>query len=287
MKPFSVSSIRRRTVGGKSLFAALVVSALAFAPVEESRAQLYIDVYQSRENANQTLWVFSGSSTARGAWSVRTAVSGNDNFHRRDTWEVVENSGSLYIANAPSAARFSLTSITNQNALTSRDRWYVVNVLTNAAFAGADGTPTITLTTNSVTKASRAIDSLFMNDDTGTGATDRDELGIRVSGSNFGYALNDVSSWSGAGLVAKPLSDFYSGATDGTFVFNNFGASTLAASGPFFAANSQGSVVLRFHRGTVIPEPQEYALVFGLFALGFVIVRRYWRRGRRSVAASA
>ena len=288
MKPYSVS-MGRRWVGGKSLLGALVVSALALAPVEESQAQLYIDVYQSRDSASSTLWVFSGSSTARGAWSVRQALTTNTNFHRQDTWEVVENSGGLYIANLPTNAHISLTSITNSDAATSRDRWYVANVLTNAAFADADGNPTLTLTTNSVMKASRAISSLFMHDDAGSGATDRDELGIRVSGSNnFAYASGDASSWSGAGLVAKPLSDFYSGSTDGTFTFDNFSGTLGANSGPFFAANSAGSVVLRLHRGTVIPEPQEYALVFGLFALGFVFMRRYWRgRGRRSVAVGA
>ena len=284
MKPYSVD-IGRRAVGGKSLLGALAVWALALAPVEEGRAQLYIDVYQSRDSAAQTLWVFSGSSVARGNWGVRTAVAGNDNFHRRDTWEVVENSGSLYIANAPSNARLALTSITETNAMTSFDRWYVANVLTN--IAGADGIPTLTLTTNSVTKASRAINSLFMNDDAGSGANDRDELGIRVDGSTFAYLQNDASSWTGAGLVAKPLSDFYSGAADGTFSFNNLDGSGTT-SGPFFAANSPGSVVLRFHRGTVIPEPEEYALAFGLFGLGFVLVRRYWRgRGQSAAAVGA
>ena len=272
----------RRAGGGKSLWGALVVSALALAPVEQSQAQLYIDVYQSRDNAANTLWVFSGSSTARQIWSVREGVSGSDSFHRQDTWEVVDNSGGLYIANAPSNQRIALTPITNQDAQTSADRWYVANVLT---ISGADATPTLSLQTGGDTARTRSISHLFMNEDTGTGSGDRDELGIRVgSGNTFTYQQSDTSTWSGAGILAKPFSDFYTGASDGVFTFNNWGGQTY--SGPLFAAGSDGSVQIRFHRGTVIPEPEEYALIFGLFALGFVFVRRYWRRRRRPVAAA-
>ena len=42
--------------------------------------------------------------------------------------------------------------------------------------------------------------------------------------------------------------------------------------------------MVRFHRGTVIPEPEEYALVFGLFALGFVVVRRQLQKKRQAAA---
>ena len=36
----------------------------------------------------------------------------------------------------------------------------------------------------------------------------------------------------------------------------------------------------------VVPEPEEYALVFGLFALGFVVVRRYFQKKRQQAAAA-
>lgn len=274
---------RRMRVGWRSLLGAVVVGALlAVVSMERLQAQLYIDVYQSRDSANNTLWVFSGSSTAEQLWSVRNSASGNANFNRRDSWEVTGNDGALYIANAPANQQIALTPITDQNAITSRDRWYVANVLTN--IAGAVGTPTLTFTTNSVDQT-RSISHLFMNDDPGSGATDRDELGIRVSGGSFRYEATSASAWSGAGILAKPFSDFYAGAVDGTFSFNNLG--TGATSGPRFAAASDGSVVVRFHRGTLIPEPQEYALVFGLFGLGFVLVRRHFQKKRQQATAPA
>lgn len=270
--------------GNRSLLGAIAVGALwTLLPMERGQAQLLIDVYQSRDNANSTLWVFSGSSTTAQLWSVRTGVAGNANFNRRDSWEVNENSGGLYIANAPSNVISSLSPVTGLDAITSRDRWYVANVLTNTT--GAVGVPTLSITTNSVARTS-AITALFMHEDPGSGAADRDELGIRVSGSAFRYDASGTSAWSGAGILAKPFSDFYSGATDGIFTFNNL--ATGGTGGPRFASGAaNGSVQVRFHRGTVIPEPQEYALVFGLLALGFVIARRHWQKKRPAVASVA
>ena len=43
--------------GHRSLFVALVVSALSFVPLEQSQAQLIIDVYPSQDHTNQTLWI--------------------------------------------------------------------------------------------------------------------------------------------------------------------------------------------------------------------------------------
>lgn len=261
----------------------MVVAALAaMVAGEQARAQLYIDVYESRDNAStSTLWVFSGSSTAAQLYSVRNNTVGNANFHRRDSWEVSDNGGALYVTNAPSNEQSALTSIDTLNAVSSRDRWYVANVLTNVTTVTA---PTLTFTTNSVDQT-RAISHLFLNDDPGSGPGDRDELGIRVSGGSFRYEATSASAWSGAGILAKPFSDFYTGAADGTFTFSNVG--TGATSGPRFAAASDGSVVVRFHRGTVIPEPAEYALVFGLFALGFVVVRRHFQKKRQQAATAA
>ena len=250
---------------------------LALAPLEQSQAQLYIDVYQSRDNTNQTLWIFSGSGTTRQLWSVRNNAAGNANYHRRDSWEVwgVDggSNGDLYAGTEPTGQLVALSSITNQNAVTSRERWYVANILTNITTAT---TPTISFTTNSVTR-SESIASLYMNGgDSGVGRTLQDDIGIRVSGGSFRYDAGATSAWSGAGILAKPISDFE--IVSGAFP-NRAGA--IGVEGPLFAANNSGSVRIRLHHGTIIPEPEEYALLFGLFALGFVFFHRRMMQKKR------
>ena len=60
-------------------------------------------------------------------------------------------------------------------------------------------------------------------------------------------------------------------------------------SGPRLAANNDGSVQRRFHRGIIIPEPEEYALVSVLLSLGFVLARRHrmMQNQQRQPAATA
>ena len=94
-----------------------------------------------------------------------------------------------------------------------------------------------------------------------------DDLGIRVSGSALSYSSGDSSAWVGSGLVNKPISDFFAG--------------TYNSQGPFFTSLSGMRVVVN---SQVIPEPEEYALIFGLFALGFVILRRHRQKKRRRQA---
>ena len=57
------------------------------------------------------------------------------------------------------------------------------------------------------------------------------------------------------------------------------------AYGPILEANSDDLVVIVVH-SVIIPEPEEYALVFGLFALGFVILRRHWQKKQRQQASA-
>lgn len=63
--------------------------------------------------------------------------------------------------------------------------------------------------------------------------------------------------WYGYGILDKPIGDFTEG-----YYRNKQGS-------PYFAGNTAGSISIRVTRD-VIPEPEEYALTFGLFALGFV-----------------
>lgn len=65
----------------------------------------------------------------------------------------------------------------------------------------------------------------------------------------------------------KPIGDFLSIEPDRFFENNN----------PFFGASNAKSVAVHASR-RVIPEPAEYALVFGLFALGFVFFRHFRKK---------
>ena len=101
-------------------------------------------------------------------------------------------------------------------------------------------------------------------------------MGIRVSGSSsFSYSASQSSAWTGAGIINKPIGDFFAG------TFNN---STLSRA--IFAAASDGSMQVRIN-SQVIPEPEEYALVFGLFALAFVIIRRHFQKRRQQATTTS
>ena len=103
-------------------------------------------------------------------------------------------------------------------------------------------------------------------------------MGIRVSGTALNYSSGDTSSWVGAGILSKPIGDFFAG------TFNN--RSTSSSPGPQFAAQSNGSVRVTIN-SQVIPEPEEYALVFGLFALGFVLFRHRHQLQKKKRQAQA
>ena len=91
-----------------------------------------------------------------------------------------------------------------------------------------------------------------MDEDSGRG--EEDGLGIRVSGNSLPYSTGASSAWVGAGIINKPIGDFFTGTFDRSL-------------GARFAANNSGSIRVVVN-SQVIPEPEEYALVFGLFALG-------------------
>ena len=91
-----------------------------------------------------------------------------------------------------------------------------------------------------------------------------DEMGIRIAPPNLVYSANDASSWFGSGVLDKPFSDFIIGSSN-----------TGNTQDPrlYFAGG------VRWHTsGRIIPEPEEYALVVGLFALAFVILHRCFQK---------
>ena len=235
-----------------------------------AQAQMIINVYPSQDHTNRTIWIFSGSSTASANNSIRTS-SGND-YEGRDTWEPQENNGNFYNANKPTPTNFQLfplLSSTNTIDIASVRARIPGGGRTNITFAAnATNTPTIT-----IASINRTISHLFMDDNN----TVEDTIGIRVSGSALSYSTGNSSAWVGSGIINKPIGDFFAGRT-----FNNDGSSN-----PWFAAASNGSVRVIVNN-QIIPEPEEYALIFGLFALGFVFFHRRHRqkKQRRQAAAS-
>ena len=49
-----------------------------------AQAQLYIDVYPSKDNDNQTIWIFHGESGA----GITTSIRNSGNYHARDSWKI-------------------------------------------------------------------------------------------------------------------------------------------------------------------------------------------------------
>ena len=190
-----------------------------------------------------------------------------------DKWlySLTPNSGNIFQANGPANSNISLSplfSSSNTDDIASVRARIPGGGRTNITFAAsATNTPTIT-----IGSGSRTISHLFMQDD-----TTLDEMGIRVSGSALSYSAGQSSAWIGAGLINKPIGDFFTG----TYALDS-------NSRPDFAANNGNAVQVRVN-SQIIPEPEEYALVFGLFALGFVFFhrRRMQKKQRQQAAATS
>ena len=78
-------------------------------------------------------------------------------------------------------------------------------------------------------------------------------------------------SWHGSGLLSKPIGDLHTGTHNNSALTNGQGT---------FFSRLANKFRLRVH-SIIISEPEEYALVFGLFALGFVFFHRQRRRMQR------
>ncbi len=227
---------------------------------DNAQAQLILDVYPSQDSTNHTLWIFSGSSSIASPATLRTSATTHSSA---DGWQTASD---IYNANKPSNQTITLSplsSSTNRLDIASVNARIPGGGKSNIVFAvTATNTPTITIGT---TPVNRTINRMFMND-----VTAADNIGIRVSSTfNYGSYSGQASSWVGSGLLEKPIGDFF---------IKNVGA--WATLEPNFARDG---VTLRIHSG-IIPEPEEYALVFGLFALGFVFFHRRWQRKRRQSA---
>ena len=218
---------------------------------------MFINVYPSKDNNNQTIWIFSGSSTA----TVSSAIRTSGNFSIGDSWL---GNGNVFNANSPSNQTISLSplfSSANTDDIAAVRARIPGGSSTNLFAASATNTPTIT-----IGSGSRTIANLWMDEN-----SSGDHFGIRVSGSNLSYTNGNSSAWVGSGIIDKPIGDFVAG------TYNNLNPR------PLFAANSGGSLQVVIN-SQVIPEPEEYALVFGLFALAFVFFHRHRQKKRQQSA---
>lgn len=110
-----------------------------------------------------------------------------------------------------------------------------------------------------------------------------DEIGIRgTSGNNLAYTNGQSSFWFGSGIIDKPIDDFLSAPNRlwlnnlvyslGYNVWDDYGGGLLT---PYFSTSDN---IIRVHSSYIILEPAEYALVFGLFALGFFFFRHRFQK---------
>ena len=262
-------------------FGAFVVAAtlLSLAPLKQGQAQLYVDIYPSQEYTNGTLFIFSGSTTAARQQSQPRSFRTTGSDWLQDTAYAFDT---LFASN-PGTGEKNLTAVpASTTSVTNKDYESLIGNLRvrNSAFSGAN----LNVITNAPTLAvqstnTRTISSLYLQDDIGGW----DRFGPRVS-SALGYNNSDTISWTGAGVLTNVAIS----------VFNTrdpyLRARAVGASGSFYggSAGQQVNVAngLRWRvHSAIIPEPEEYALVFGLFALAFVFIRRIMQKKRQSQAS--
>ena len=254
---------------------------LALVPLDKGEAQLYVDIYPSQEYTNGTLFIFSGSSTiarqqsqARG---FRTTGSDwlQDTAHSYDT---------LFASN-PTTGQKNLTAVpASTSTVTNKDYESLIGYLRvrNTAFSSANlnvltNVPTLAVEGTTSTN-SRTIASLYLKDDTGGW----DRFGPRVSAA-LGYNNSDTIKWTGSGVLTNVAIG----------VFNTrdpyLRARKVGTAGSFYGGSAGQTVNVanglrwRVH-ANIIPEPQEYALVFGLFALAFVFFHRHMMQKKRQAS---
>ncbi len=115
------------------------------------------------------------------------------------------------------------------------------------------------ITTPSVT---RTISHIHMEKDGSV-----DIVGIRVAASSLSYSTNDAVSWTGQSTLSQSITNFAVN-TAGEYYYNYIFGPYFAAAGTLGAPSSSGFRVVSGTPAALIPEPEEYAIVFGLFAAG-------------------
>ena len=243
---------RASGIGNKSaLLAALLVSALSFVSLEQSQAQLILTINPLQGDTNNTtVWTFSGSTIPEFPSSIATQSDNSNHFGSQGNLRPFSSSGAQFLT-ATAPARY--------------------NTATNYSLtANTYSLPQIT-----TSSGTRTISHIRLQNNASS-----DALGIRVSGTtSLSYTNGVAVSWSGQGTLPYPIGDF-SLTADGEYFYGG---------PPFVDGYVNGSVNIPTSFGLrvvvssapaslIIPEPEEYALVFALFALGFVILHRRMRR---------
>ena len=245
---------------------------------------LYLHVYPSQDDPTKTLWIFGPNgnptlapATAHYGSSIRNINA--TNYHARDSWistPTTQGVTNIFFNNKPTNQVLNLTplfSSTNHpkdiESITKRlpgHGFGQFNTNNRVLFGHSNITNAPTMTAGSATKT---IGGIFMN------AAAQDEIGIRgtAGGGNLVYTNGQSTSWFGTGIMDKPIDDFLGGLPD----HDDASFGKISAAAPYFVARGGQGVPIKFHR-RVIPEPAEYALVFGLFALAFMIVRRRFQK---------
>ncbi len=101
-----------------------------------------------------------------------------------------------------------------------------------------------------------------------------DEIGIRVTPPNLVYTNGQTFSFFGSGILNKSIGDFTAGTYSALGWLNTVGA-------PYFASRSRSGHFSILVSSRAIPEPEEYALVFGLFAIGFIFFRQFQKKTKK------
>ena len=109
-----------------------VVACLCAGGGYKAQAQLYLDIFPSRDSTNQTLWVFSGSSTAWAHPNAGPHIRTSGGFDQHDS----DKTTSAFLRNTPQAL-YALTPLftataTNAPMLTfGSSRRSIANMLLN------------------------------------------------------------------------------------------------------------------------------------------------------------
>ena len=104
--------------------------------------------------------------------------------------------------------------------------------------------------------------------------------------SALSYNQNDAISWTGAGVLTNVAIGVFN--TRDPYIRARRPDSGGTFYGMLSQFTSQPSDGLRWRVHTnIIPEPEEYALVFALFALGFVFFHRRWQKMQKKRQAAA